>query len=382
MQSTHYVTTITQLEAAHAQLASQSSIALDLEFDSHSYAYGVNLCLIQIATQEQCYLFDPIMLLDLSLIFRLLEDASICKVMHSPGEDLRLLHSLGCVPQNVFDTEVVAKLLNYERFSLSALLEVFLGVTINKKLQRSNWLKRPLSTEQLEYAALDVVYLEVLKEQLQAAAKSKGIWKCIEEEQAAWSTTDFKPIEKQNFLKSSDFDLSPYDQYVLNEVFQLRERLAKKENRPSFQIMDEPTLRSIAFGSEDLETILAGGNIFGPFRNPEFTNYLSRKLKEIHATAQQAEYSKAKPKRPRLSPERLKAIEQGKQDKELIFRPIQDWLQAHWGLHASRFILSNGTVNDLVRNTTVLSAIPRQYKREQILQAAKECGVSVVAYWQ
>ncbi|MBS1645266.1 MAG: hypothetical protein JST36_09535, partial [Bacteroidetes bacterium] len=235
---------------------------------------------------------------------------------------------------------------------------------------------------QLEYAALDVVYLEVLKEQLQAAAKSKGIWKCIEEEQAAWSTTDFKPIEKQNFLKSSDFDLSPYDQYVLNEVFQLRERLAKKENRPSFQIMDEPTLRSIAFGSEDLETILAGGNIFGPFRNPEFTNYLSRKLKEIHATAQQAEYSKAKPKRPRLSPERLKAIEQGKQDKELIFRPIQDWLQAHWGLHASRFILSNGTVNDLVRNTTVLSAIPRQYKREQILQAAKECGVSVVAYWQ
>lgn len=340
----------------------------------------MNLCLIQIGNASQCFLIDPIHILNLEPIFKILEDASILKIMHSPGEDLRLLHSLNCFPKNLFDTEVVAKLLNYEKTSLSSLLELKLGILMSKKQQRSNWLKRPLSEDQLEYAAKDVAYLSALKNILGEEAKASGIWRFVEEEQNLLSTTIHTSAEKTSFLKNGDYFLSPYDQFVLNETFLLRENLAKEKNRPSFQIMDESTLRALADGSLDPKEIADAKGVYGPFRNRDFAQELFKKMEAIHDAAEEQNFSTSKPERPRQTDatrrERLKAEE----DKVAVFQPIQEWLANKMGEHTARYILSNGTINDLVRKSFCITQISRKYKQELIILAAAELGISLHDY--
>ena len=122
-----YVTTADELAVCLHQLRQAKEMAFDLEFDRDHYTYGFNLCLLQIASAEHCYLIDPKGDLDISLIFPILEDSAIHKVVHSSAEDLRLLHSLQCYPTNLSDTELYAKLLNYERTSLEPSCSNFLG---------------------------------------------------------------------------------------------------------------------------------------------------------------------------------------------------------------------------------------------------------------
>ncbi|MEO6831032.1 MAG: ribonuclease D [Chitinophagaceae bacterium] len=380
MQRIQYINSEKQLAECALLLQVDKVLALDLEFDSHSYAYGMNLCLIQIANASECYLIDPILIPDLKPIFKVFEDASILKIMHSPGEDLRLLHSLNCFPKNLFDTEVVAKLLNYEKTSLSSLLEAKLGIEISKKQQRSNWLKRPLSAEQLEYAATDVAYLADLKTILSEEAKTKGLGALVEEEQEALSTTIHKSIEKKSFLKNGDYYLSPYDQFVLNETFQLRENLAKEKNRPAFQIMDESTVRALADGSLAPKEIADTKGVFGPFRNRNFAQELFKKMDTIYEAAEAQNLSTAKPERIRQTDESRSERLKAEEDKVAIFQPIQEWLATHFGEFTARYILSNGIVNELVRKSITISDIPRKYKRELLQKAAAELNIPLKDY--
>lgn len=380
LKATRYINSEAQLATSAPLLQAATQLALDLEFDSHSYAYGVNICLIQMGSEKDCFLIDPILISNLEPIFKVLEQDSLLKIMHSPGEDLRLLHSLNCFPKNLFDTEVVAKLLNYEKTSLAYLLSSKLGIGMSKKQQRSNWLKRPLSAEQLEYAAADVAHLAELKTILSEEAKAKGLWAFVAEEQMALTTTIHKPADKKTFLKNGDYYLSPYDQHILNETFQFREELAKERNRPAFQIMDETTLRALADGSLSPKKIADVRGVFGPFRNDKFADELSRKMAAIREDAKAQNLSKAKPERVRQTDETRRERSVAEEDKVAIFQPIQEWLATHFGEHTARFILSNGTVNELLRKSLCLGDIPRKYKQELVMQAAGELGIDLGGY--
>lgn len=199
-----YVARPDQLLPCVDVLAQSPSFAVDMEFDSNSYGYGVTPSLIQLATPTACFVVDLMAGLDVQALFVLLADDRIEKLVHAPGEDLRLLHRLGCFPKNLFDTEVVARLLNYEQTSQAVLLEKKLGVALNKKQQRSNWLLRPLSAAQIEYAAADVVWLHLLKQRLVAEAEAQGLMEYVRQEQAALSQAVYTQEPAADFLKPAD----------------------------------------------------------------------------------------------------------------------------------------------------------------------------------
>lgn len=370
-----------ELSRCLSTLKSAPSLALDLEFDSHRNAYGVTLCLIQIATPDLSYVIDPLANLDLKGVFEVLENPQVLKIVHSPGEDLRLLHSLGCVPQNLFDTEVTAKLLNYEQTSLSALLQSRLGFGLDKGQQRSNWLKRPLSDAQITYAAADVTALHALRKILLEEAHAAGIMEYIEEEQAALSTTIYKVEPKDSFLKPGDLrHLSLYDQYVLNGLFQFRDELARKVNRPAFQIMDEELLREVAAGKIDASQVPYAHGVFGNFRNDRFGEQIASCLRRLHSEAEVKALSHARPPRQHESHARRDKAEIMAIRNE-IFAPIQSAIAGRFGEFAARFILSNGTVTDVIRGSSKLSQIKRDYKRRLIQETAQSLGISIDAFW-
>lgn len=361
-------------------LHSQQRLAFDLEFDSHRHAYGTTLCLIQVATPEACYIIDPLAGIRLGGLYDVFGDEQIQKIVHSPGEDLRLLHSLECYPKNLFDTEVVAKLLNYEQTSLAAMLELKLGYSLNKAQQRSNWLRRPLSEEQIQYAAEDVTGLHALQESLLAEAEAKGIMSFVAEEQSALSTTIYKAEPKDSFLKTGDLaNLSPYDQHILNALFIYRDELAKSLNKPAYQVMDESLLRDVASGAiAPVDAPFAKG-VYGGYRNERFGRQLATKLKSIQTEAEDLALSRRRPPRQYTDGRVNKAAMM--EQKEAIFTPIQQVLAQRFGEHAGRFILSNGTVTEVLKGNMKIGQIKRQYKGALIREIAAAAGIDISAYW-
>ena len=148
------------LRQAVQQLEQCDELAVDLEFDQNRYTYGFNLCLIQIADGKgKCYIIDPFYIDDLEPLFLLMGNAAITKIIHHSNNDILLLDKMGCSVKGIVDTDVAAKVLNYERSSLATVLKEEFGKEIDKSQQSSNWNKRPLTEDQLRYAAIDVIYL-------------------------------------------------------------------------------------------------------------------------------------------------------------------------------------------------------------------------------
>jgi len=267
-----FVSTPQTLTNCVQYLSTAQSIALDLEFDSNRNSYGFNLCLIQAAAGKRCFIIDPLAGIDCAPFFKLLENPAILIILHAHGEDLRLLHSIGCKPVNMVDTEIAAKLLGYEKTSLAFMLENKLNITLDKSQQKTNWLKRPLTSAQIIYASNDVIHLEKLMNILSAEAEKKNLADWINEENSALSQFVYTETVKDNFLSASDKkELSPYHQFLLNEWLKLRDELAAKFNKPAYQVISPETLREIISGKSDLNKWETLPGIY-------------RKLKELHYT--------------------------------------------------------------------------------------------------
>lgn len=373
----NHVATPAALAACVARLRAHATLALDLEFDSHRHAYGVTLCLIQVATPDTCEIIDPFSAGDLSSLFAVFRDAGIQKIVHSPGEDLRLLHSLGCVPQNVFDTEVVARLLNYEHSSLSAMLEAKLGLVLNKGQQCSNWLKRPLTQAQMTYASADVLSLHRLKEVLVVEAAQHSLMPFVLEEQEALSTTIYSAESKDLFIKAAEASrLSPYDLHVLNGLFVFRDELARELNRPAFQVMPEDLLRALFSGEVTANEVPFRQGVYGRFRHAQFGQQIANRIKALKEEAEQLNLSNKLAPRPR-SGNRQWTRQALQEMHERFFTPIQQGLEARFGTFAARYLLSNSMVTKLLRGHIRLNEIPLAYKRKLIMELAAKQGIDL-----
>ena len=146
-------------------------LSIDTEYDSFRY-FREKLCLIQIHANKTTYLFDPLDTLNLSFLGRYCDNQHILKILHAADNDIRLMkRDYGFSFRNIFDTHRAALLLGFQELSLEKMIKEFVGVELkkNKKIQRSHWNNRPLTEEQLEYAALDVIYLPALYEKQSSA---------------------------------------------------------------------------------------------------------------------------------------------------------------------------------------------------------------------
>ena len=384
-QKIEYIESVALFNEAIAHLQSADSVAFDLEFDSNRYSYGFTLCLIQICTRTRCFIIDPFKIQNIKPLFEVFENPKILKIAHSVDQDLRLLHSLKCYPQEVCDTDIIGKLLNYEVSSLAHFLHEKLQVQMDKKLQASNWTLRPLSEAQILYAAHDVIYLFDLYETLMKEVFQKGIMDWVKDETSAHNEVRFdEQTPNTDFLSKNDKkDTTEFQQFVLNELLKFREGFAQKYNKPPYQIIDNQLLREMVKGEKSFEDWLSYKSIYKAVKNTEiknaFYNIYTNAIKEAKALELNM-YGKR-----RLTPEERAAAAQllAERDeiKQKLFKPIQSIIIDRYGLFTSRYLLSEGFINNVVRQHIKLSELHAPYRRNIILNIAQELDINLSAYW-
>ncbi len=378
-----YVNTPALLTECAALLRHEKTIAFDLEFDRNRYKYGFNLCLLQIATEKKCFVIDPVSPINLEPVFEVFEDPAVQKVVHCPGEDLKLLHTLRCYPKNVFDTEITAKLLNYEATSLSAMLQQKLDVTLNKKQQKSNWNNRPLSFDQILYSSNDVIYLHRLQELLLAEATDKGIANFLPDEFLLLETEIYGGDEKDSYLSALDLKaLSPFKQYVLNEVYKFREDLGKHYNKPSAQLIETELLRDIALDKISLDVWADNKGVYRALKTDAFQRQFENTLAQIKASAEALQLSRKKAPYD-AEAERQKRWQE-REEMEIMrqqtFTPIQTAIAARYGEFAQRCILSTSAVNEILKKRLTIGTIKQAYRQTIIEAMAAETGADLTDY--
>lgn len=147
----------------------QSAVALDTEF-VRTRTFYPKLGLIQLYAGDEVALIDPTTIQDFSPFIALLADERVTKVLHASGEDLEVFqHYFQQLPQPMCDTQVVANFLGFANSpGFATLVQHYFQIEIDKGASRTDWLARPLSDTQLQYAAADVWYLLPLYQQMQA----------------------------------------------------------------------------------------------------------------------------------------------------------------------------------------------------------------------
>ncbi len=215
------------------ELLSKDFVSVDTEF-RRTHKDNMKLALIQVNDQEEIYIIDTILIEDPKKSASFLLSDKVQKVLHSCKEDLEAIQSwTGSKVANIFDTQIANALLNDE-FSISYQNLVFkkLGIELEKKETRSNWLKRPLSENQLKYASLDVEYLNyIYTEQLNELRCS---------EKLDWHDQEIQKILEQAFSSHAEIELvrsiSKSEENILLEKFNnIIKEISLKENiNPTF----------------------------------------------------------------------------------------------------------------------------------------------------
>lgn len=182
-----YISTYEELSAFCERAARFNAIAVDTEF-LRERTYHPRLCLVQVATPDECVVIDVIAIDNLAPLAILMRDEGTVKVFHACSQDMEVLnYTLGALPAPIFDTQVAAAFLG-ERMqtSYNGMVHAFCGVTLPKSESLTDWSRRPLTPEQVEYALDDVRYLikayDVIMERLDESGR------------ASWVLDEIKPL--------------------------------------------------------------------------------------------------------------------------------------------------------------------------------------------
>ena len=375
-----FVQTSKKFESALSQLRSSDEIAIDLEFDKNFYRYGFNLCLVQIFDGEHCFLIDPLSQnINIEDLFPILEDNRIQKVCFSFDEDLRLLHSLGCIPKNLYDLGIVSRLLNYPAASLTNLLEEVLGVDTGSSSQQSNWYKRPLSKNQKVYAANDVLHLLDLKQAFQKEAGKNGVKAWIEQENEYLNHLDYRGIEHNEIIREKDMNgFTELEWHRFKKLVYWRDDKGREYNKPPFQIVNTDVLSAIAKDSRKLMNWETSGNIFRKIKTENVKDELIRLMKEANEEADRLNLSDLKPAKKPLSGEEHKIMMSEKREinkvKQTIFKPIKERIEEEHGAEIASYLLSNRIIDEMITGTN--GSIP-EYKKNLILKIAEELELQI-----
>ena len=226
----------------------QSAVALDTEFMRIS-TYYPKLGLIQLYDGERVSLIDPLSITDFSPFVELLRDQQVTKILHACNEDLLVfLQEFDALPQPMMDTQIMARFLGFANSAgLAKLVLHYLGIEMDKGATRTNWLKRPLSPVQLQYAAGDVWYLLPVYQKMQIElAQSPWLQAVIDDCQLAISKTS----------KLDDRDLSTIFGVSLDQAEELK----------------------IRFGSCSMDGVLPGESVRPSLEDVRGTPLCSRSL--------------------------------------------------------------------------------------------------------
>ena len=228
-------------EAATAELYS-----LDTEFHRER-TYFPRLALVQLQWGTTNVLVDPLAV-DPRGLAPLLSGNGLA-VLHASQQDLEVLqYAVGCVPSRMFDTQVAAGFIGYSTPSLASLVQSRLKVTLSKGDRLTDWMRRPLTKSQSEYARSDVAYLERLhasiEERLSQLGRTEWVAEACEElRRRPWGESN--PDEAWLRIKDARA-LRGASRGVAQALAAWRERRAMTTNVPLRRVMSDMALIGIA----------------------------------------------------------------------------------------------------------------------------------------
>ena len=247
MSETRFITDAGGVRQLAQDLADEPVIALDTEFLTER-SYYPRLCLIQIGTPRLLATVDPLACDDLSPLAELLA-GPIVLLLHAGAQDLAILRRrFGHLPENVFDTQIAAAFLGFgHSISYARLVESCCAVKLKRSRAYTDWARRPLDDDQLQYALDDVRYLEPIYERLLKEMHKRGRLAWVEEEfRLARDLALHDPDPRQQWRRLSGIRATRRRELsVLRELAAWREEEARRRDRPRQHIVPDRVLLEI-----------------------------------------------------------------------------------------------------------------------------------------
>jgi ribonuclease D len=240
------------LQALVTRALDADAVALDTEF-VWERTYYAQLGVVQLGLGgDDCHLIDA-QALDLAPLGPLLASPDVVKVLHDAVQDLQILHrATGALPKNVFDTQRAAGLAGLSSTtSLLDLLQETVGVKLDKSQTRTDWLQRPLTSEQRHYALEDVRTLLDARAELMRRAEAAGRLDWVEEEMEDLDDpnlyTENPPTDAYDRVKARGISkMSASQRATLYHLAAWREEEARRQDRPRRRILDDSVLGALA----------------------------------------------------------------------------------------------------------------------------------------
>jgi ribonuclease D len=271
-------------EAAAGLAAGHGPVAIDAERAS-GYRYSQRAYLVQLRRAGYgTVLIDPIPLPDLSSIDRALGDAEW--ILHAASQDLTCLAELGMRPRRLFDTELAGRLLGSERVALGTMVEQYLGISLEKGHSAADWSTRPLPSDWLNYAALDVELLIELREVLVTELKRTGKLEWAEQEFAAVLNAGPAVPRSDPWRRTSGIHnlRSRRQLAMVRALWQARDRLAaERDVAPGRTLPDAAILAAVKANPKSVSD-LGNVTIFNGPRQRRLANYWFSALNEGRET--------------------------------------------------------------------------------------------------
>ncbi len=242
------VTNDRELEAFCDELSNAPIIAFDTEFVSE-HTYRSQLCLIQVATPDRLSVIDPLATSNLQRFWEVLAEPGHQTVVHAGREELGFsLTSVGRIPAELIDVQIAAGLVGGEfPAGYGSLLNRLLGVSTQKGETRTDWRRRPLSRQQLEYALDDVRYLIPLRDKLLEKLKNLGRLSWLDNEMKSFEQEIQASRVRERWRRVSGISgLSPRSLAVAREVWRWREAEAQRRDIPPRLVLRDDLLVELA----------------------------------------------------------------------------------------------------------------------------------------
>ena len=220
-------------------------ISVDTEFIREKTYYPI-LCLIQLAVNGNVFIFDCLdKNKNVSVLKNIFKNRKYKKIFHDYEQDLDIINDFFSIETtNFFDTQLANAFIDLEHhISYKNLVKKYLNIEIDKELQTSNWIKRPLTNKQINYAANDVIYLEKIYQKISMILENekKENWYKEELEKVLRDNKSKKdPINSWKKIKLSDF--SGINENLFIMLSKYREDISRKRNIPKTWFLSDKNI--------------------------------------------------------------------------------------------------------------------------------------------
>lgn len=224
-------------------------VTVDTEFLRET-TYWPRLCLIQVATDDEAVLIDPLASdIRLAPFFELLANPNVTKVFHAARQDIEIFVKLtGAVPHNIFDTQIAASVCGFgDSASYDSLVRAICKVELDKSSRFTDWSARPLSEKQLTYALADVTWLRDIYRELRKQVEATRRWDWVEDELGILRSIDTYVVRPEQAWERLKMKFNrPRDLAALKVLAQWREQRAQDTDQPRSRVLKDDVIAELA----------------------------------------------------------------------------------------------------------------------------------------